>query len=328
MINTKIICLTPVKNGEWMIEKFIKCASLWADHIIISDQNSSDQTVKICEGFDNVKIIKNEVDIFDEVEMRQKLLDEARKTQCDKRIIIYLDSDELLSANFINSNEWETLKCQKEGTFFTAKLINYYPLHDTYFSPPANFLFAFIDRNDLNFSGNKIHGWRVPLETNSKIINLFELKILHLPYLNYDRVVAKNLWYKCVEKIKNDKIGSLHLNRKYDIKDLNSRVLFKSNPIWLQNYINEKIDVFSEITYSRTEWYLQEILRFFQVYGVEKFQYLDIWEQDWHAIAKKKNVNLASRSLLSKIVRKYSRFSIKRSSWIVLSIEKFLDKFF
>ena len=29
----KIICLTPVKNEEWILRRFLRLASLWADHI-------------------------------------------------------------------------------------------------------------------------------------------------------------------------------------------------------------------------------------------------------------------------------------------------------
>ena len=36
----KIICLTPVKNEGWILERFLKCTSLWADYIIIADQSS------------------------------------------------------------------------------------------------------------------------------------------------------------------------------------------------------------------------------------------------------------------------------------------------
>lgn len=35
-----IFCLMPVKNEEWIIERSLSSASIWADKIIVSDQGS------------------------------------------------------------------------------------------------------------------------------------------------------------------------------------------------------------------------------------------------------------------------------------------------
>ena len=40
----KVICMTPVKNEEWIMERFLAAASLWADCIIVADQHSQDRT--------------------------------------------------------------------------------------------------------------------------------------------------------------------------------------------------------------------------------------------------------------------------------------------
>jgi len=36
-----LICMTPVRNEAWILHAFLKATSLWADHIIIADQNSN-----------------------------------------------------------------------------------------------------------------------------------------------------------------------------------------------------------------------------------------------------------------------------------------------
>ncbi len=42
-----LICLTPIRNEAWILERFLQCASLWADYIIIGDQNSDDGSREI-----------------------------------------------------------------------------------------------------------------------------------------------------------------------------------------------------------------------------------------------------------------------------------------
>ncbi len=45
-----LICLTPIKNEAWILDRFLKCASLWADYIIIADQQSTDSSIEIAKN--------------------------------------------------------------------------------------------------------------------------------------------------------------------------------------------------------------------------------------------------------------------------------------
>ena len=51
-----IFCLMPVKNEEWIIERSLSSASIWADKIIVSDQGSTDRTVEIARRFPKVTL--------------------------------------------------------------------------------------------------------------------------------------------------------------------------------------------------------------------------------------------------------------------------------
>ena len=65
-LTPKIICLTPVRNESWILEKFLKCASLWADIIIIADQESDDGSREIAKNFEKVKLVDNKSGYFSE----------------------------------------------------------------------------------------------------------------------------------------------------------------------------------------------------------------------------------------------------------------------
>ena len=70
----KIICLTPVLNEAWILDRFIRCASLWADHIIIADQGSTDGSREIAQRYDKVIFIDNKkTGDFNEMQMRVPL---------------------------------------------------------------------------------------------------------------------------------------------------------------------------------------------------------------------------------------------------------------
>lgn len=44
-----VCCLTPVKNEACILERFLYAASLWADHIIVADQMSTDESREIAK---------------------------------------------------------------------------------------------------------------------------------------------------------------------------------------------------------------------------------------------------------------------------------------
>ena len=78
----KLICLPPVLNEAWILERFIKCASLWADHIIIADQGSTDGSVEIAKRYEKVIFIDNQTDgDFNEMKMRAPLFEAANKIE-------------------------------------------------------------------------------------------------------------------------------------------------------------------------------------------------------------------------------------------------------
>lgn len=102
------IVVIPVKNEAWILPLSLACHSLWADKIIVADQNSEDNTVEICQQFQKVKLITNSNKEFNEAERRQILLDEVRKDH-KQALIFALDADEILSAEVLEKKFWQEL---------------------------------------------------------------------------------------------------------------------------------------------------------------------------------------------------------------------------
>ena len=117
----KKIAILPVKNEEWILEKCLACASVWADHIIVADQNSTDKTPDICAKFSQVVYLTNETVQFNEGARRQLLLDTARNFD-GFNLIVFLSADEVLTANIIDHTVFESVfGCHGPGTGFTLQ---------------------------------------------------------------------------------------------------------------------------------------------------------------------------------------------------------------
>jgi len=171
LTQAKIICLTPVKNEAWILHRFLQCASLWADHIIIADQGSTDGSREIALSYPKVTLIKNHSNDFSETERQQLLITEARKIS-GKRLLIALDADEIFTANIINSKEWKSIISSPQGSVFGFQWVNLRPDMKTCWIPEYYFPWAYMDDNSQHEHSQKIHNHRLPVTAKNKIIDI------------------------------------------------------------------------------------------------------------------------------------------------------------
>jgi len=87
-----------IKNESRFIEKSLKSVMDICSEIIVMDNNSTDDTVEICSGFDKVtEIIKRKDLPLDEVRDKNILYEHARKSDPD--FILAVDGDEIFMPN-------------------------------------------------------------------------------------------------------------------------------------------------------------------------------------------------------------------------------------
>ena len=90
----KIVGIYRVKNESRFIEQSLKSVMDICSEIIILDDNSTDNTVEICSGFDKVTNVTKQKDlILDETRDRNYLFENARKLDPD--FILSVDGDEI-----------------------------------------------------------------------------------------------------------------------------------------------------------------------------------------------------------------------------------------
>jgi len=94
----KITVMYRLKNEERWIKQSIESIYDFCDEIVIFDDNSTDNTKKICSQFDKVVDIHTKTDSsFDEARDRNFLLNMALKRKSD--ILLSLDGDEIFLPN-------------------------------------------------------------------------------------------------------------------------------------------------------------------------------------------------------------------------------------
>lgn len=282
MEKSTIICIIPIKNEAWILERALKCHSLWADHIFIADQGSEDGSREIAERFEKVTLVESDYSTYDMGHVREKLLEAARKIT-GKRIIIALDADEMLSANWVDSPEWQTILTASEGTVLRFRWANILPNHLSAWMQPCDIAFGFVD-DGREYQGSRISELRVPISKASPSLLMREMNVLHYQYTDWKRNKSKQRWYQCWERINFANKRPIQIYRQYHRMDaMPSEQVVPINAEWLATYKQHNIDMTS-IREQAYYWWDIEFVHLLRKYGTHKFKKLDVWHTSWDKI--------------------------------------------
>ena len=279
----KIICLTPVRNEAWVLDRFLKAASLWADYIIISDQESTDDSREIAKKYEKVILLENKVmPYFDEYLMRKPLFDAVRKIEGDK-ILISLDADELLTPNW-DTDVWNDMLQLKKGTVLSFFLGNIsYGFKTCWY---RSLIAGFVDDGSEYKTESLVHTPRSIYGEGRDLVHSDSIGVIHLQYTDWKRMQCKHRWYQCFELIKkvNDPISIFR--RYHHMYALPKSELSPVPQWWIDKYKQYGIDITTVQEQDKMYWE-KVVLDYMSEFGAEYFRMLNIWDVDWCAIAKK-----------------------------------------
>lgn len=322
------ITVTPTRNEAWILAKFLAAARLWADAVIVADQNSTDGTFEIAEATDGVTALRNSSPVFDEVHRQQLLIDAARRVP-GKRVIFALDADEMLSANSLESKEWEAIAAAAPGTMIRLKWVNILPGFREAWIPPEPTAFGLVD-DGAPHSGRRIHNPRLPWRSDAPVLDLEDIVVLHFQYVVWDRMLSKQRWYQAWEHTKHNERGPLEIFRMYNHMHggWKAEERHPLRPEWLAGFERAGID-FRALRCEPVTWWDREIIGMLKEHGPEFFRKIAIWDKDWTALAQQ--LGLAGldfgdpRSSFDKFAHRYLRDSQKRrASLPVRAFERLL----
>ena len=103
----KIIGLVPVRNEAWILPHSLACLTGFCDVVIVSDQDSEDDSRDICRRFANVVVLESRVRGVCE-QARWLLLDAARDYE-GHNLWWWNDADELVSPSLARTSSSGTL---------------------------------------------------------------------------------------------------------------------------------------------------------------------------------------------------------------------------
>lgn len=275
MQQRKLIVLTPVKNEAWILPTFLRATSLWADCIIVSDQGSTDRSREIAESFEKVRVIDNSVlKDFNEFEMRNPLLQEARKIDGEK-ILFWLDADEFLTPDF-ESEEWKKMLDLPLGSHFDLFLGNILPKFRKYGVVDYPTPVGFVDDGREPCKTTIVHGSRTCVEKRNTDVYYVaqQMRLMHLQFVDWERMESKHRWYQCFERINYPDKSVIDIYRRYHWMYDDALFSQDVNPHWLEGYKQHGVDI-TDVAYEHDYWWDDKVRKYVEQFGAEYFKRID-----------------------------------------------------
>jgi glycosyltransferase involved in cell wall biosynthesis len=293
----KLIVITPVKNEDWILDRFLSITSRFADHIIIADQESIDRSIEICKTYEKVIIVNNASGDYSESKRQKLLLDTARTLVTGPKIILALDADEIMAADSIQSLGWQSMMNAKPGTVIWIERLNICPDFEFCYRYDKSPI-GYVDDGAEHIEAKEIHSVRIPMPDYANFLILNDVKVLHYHLTRPFALAAKKRLYTVVENV-TGRGNILSRRNHYSSKknDYNKPGRLENvQDSWFAGWQNIGLDL-TTIIESKYHWHDFQVLQYFQKYGCEKFWMEDIWRFDWEA-CRNHAISLNIRSIL------------------------------
>lgn len=279
----------PTRNDAWIIETVLKAADLFADQIIVADENSTDATPEICKKFPKVKLVSFEPKKFNESYRRTVLLEAVRQWD-GQNLVFGLDSDEILTAQILNPNIRQDLISKlKPGMSAKLQWIMLWKnasqyRYDATIEWSKNYKeFVYWDDRRMAFEDVRMHSSRVPEAAAKQSIIFEDIKVLHYNFAEWERCMAKHRYYLALEKTMGSTRHPYLLDRRYHWfeKKPSGGPIIKNLPAdWTAGYMKRGVDI-TNFKFEPFYWYEAEVLKFFKRFGEKAFKHYNIWDIDW-----------------------------------------------
>ena len=313
-----LICLSCTRNYGWVTRCFLEINSRWADYIIIVDQMSTDGTREICAEYKNVILVDDLNLSYREADRARIALERAREIKGDK-ILIYLDIDEILPANYMKTKAWNQILSSLVGAMFDVRWANILQDKCHWVEEEPSFWMHRVLHDDGTTPytvKEQIHVPLLPWVEGQEDVKLEDLRILHFGMYNENWVYAKHCFYQMVD-VKQKRTKSLISIYRY-YNDAHMSSLQHDIP---KEWLYADVDIFKLIDTTSQPIFCQYIKDMIAEDGIEKYAKLDIWQPRLLEMLQIKAPKQGAWKILHSYLRRTQKY---RTNILVRAIDKVL----
>ena len=201
-----------VKNeADRYLQEVLTDLETYVDKLVIVDNNSIDDTYKICQSFKKViKLEKSDIDFkTDELGLRSYLLNIIKEVAHDGDWIIAIDADEIFEDKF--KQDVRNLMSKQENNWYSFEICmfwrgrTHYRIDKLWRTPYAQRMFRYIKDSDYRLPDRKFACGHLPINIRALQGEKTKYRIKHLAYIDPDDIKKKYDYY-----INQDPNGRFH----------------------------------------------------------------------------------------------------------------------
>jgi hypothetical protein len=277
LLPMKLIALLPFKNEEWILPTYLSSVASVVDAIVAFDDGSTDGSRRLIEEAGGRVVANRDVVTSNwsdnDAGRRAALLRIGR--ELGGTHFISLDADEALTTP-CRRNLREAVSRLRPGERVAMQWVTLWRSPFQYRRDGSVWSdlfkdFAFADRDDLEFMG--VARTAGPNRDDEWVrLGAAQGAVMHYQFVPWERCQAKQAWYRCSELISAPD-RSYAINRMFAMTlDDNSTQTENVPAAWIQG-----LAIPNGLSALPPAWHLQAIYDWFDEFGVEFFEPLQIW---------------------------------------------------
>ena len=107
----------------------------------------------------------------------------------------------------------------------------------------------------------------------------YSVGLMHFQFVNWENLLIKQAWYRCLERIRNPKMNPYKINKIYGESKNEVGLETKVSPqSWFSEYKFFDKDIYAHAK----SWQKIQVQVWLEQYGKSLFKKLDIWDIDWN----------------------------------------------
>jgi hypothetical protein len=279
----KIVILTPVRDEDWILGRFLMAACEVADHVLVLDQKSEDRSREICGRFPKVTVLENPSSEYNERSRAQILVESARKLFGGGNVLVALDADEILTGDSLQPAAWDELRALAAGTVICFEKPEMLPQPPRCVRSSYWFPMGFVDDGN-DYAGRLIHSNRLPLKQEWPRFYTARIVAMHFARLRPMEFAARQAFYCMVEnanRTKSHRVRNCYYSPsrflRYGEEEAQTCpaawfAWFEARGVSLWSYHTERFNAFH-----------RRALALMAQKGASHFWWDDVWWEDWEA---------------------------------------------
>jgi glycosyltransferase involved in cell wall biosynthesis len=284
----KIVALVPGHNDGRFLSNCFRALALYADAIVYLDDASTDDSVAIAERLAkecNIEQIITKKNWVRHASADRNILLNAGRAIGGTHFIT-IDADEMFTANCLNDTILRsTILNLKQGEHLFLAWIQLWRSTNRYRFDSSVWThnykaFAFCDDGVCYHTNAFLNESRTPntLTGMRWFIEGYQYGVLHFQFVNFDNLLQKQAWYRCMERVYNEKRSIQSINAEYKPSiDETGLQTVECPSEWFMAY--PFLDY--KATKEKELWRQNDVMAWFATYGLERFAGLDIWNIQW-----------------------------------------------